>query len=637
MPSTLRLLLLPTLASVASAAPSLVAVEGRLVAPEIAPSEFRSGLPVAVADLNGDGRDDIARIHFFQQLSLEFQTTPGAPFEHHFHGPIATGRAWSVAVAQLDDDARGEILVAGNVLSPRPAGIELLDWDGGTYVSFWIRNGDIVPQGTIFSDLDDDGDLDVFACHDTADLLKFENLGGGSFAENPTLLDTALPNSADDPGNYGLTATDIDRDGDVDYYLSKCLGGVGDPSSPTRINRLFRNDGSGFGEVIGGLGLADANQSWCSEFGDIDNDGDMDAIVVNHPYDAAHPSGPSGAIRVYRQGVSGGFSDATSAAGVDLDFAGSQAVLRDFDNDGWLDLLVSDFDGATHAYLENDGDGTFSRREGVFLDTSGSPLAGITSVATGDLDHDGFTDAYLTRGIRFQPSPSLPDLLCLNQGNANGFIRVRLRGPATNRNGIGARLELQGPWGTQVREVRAGEGYGICHSANALFGVGSETGAPSLVIRWPSGSVDTLGEVPARSSFSVYEGIAAPSYTHADWTTAYFPDGGPDSGPEDDPDKDQLANLVEQFLGSDPARPNGHAAIQLALVEDGGTTHFQIEVARAPAEDLVPAIDFRSSDGSWSEDPQLEVVENSLTRYAARIPVDGVDTRLARLRITVAP
>lgn len=637
MPASLRLLpflLFPTLAP---AAPSLVAVENRLVAAEIAPSAFRSGLPVAIADLNGDGRDDIARIHFFQQLSLEFQTTPGAPFEHHFHGPIATGRAWSVAIAQLDDDARSEILVAGNALSPRPAGIELLDWDGDAYASSWIRNGDIVPQGTIFSDLDDDGDLDVFACHDTADLLKFENLGAGTFGENDTLLDTALPNSADDAGNYGLTATDIDRDGDVDYYLSKCLGGASDPASPTRINRLFQRGSTGFAEVAAGLGLDDANQSWCSEFGDIDNDGDMDAIVVNHPYDAAHPSGPSGGLRVLRQDASGGFHDDTSAVGAGLDFAGSQAVLRDFDNDGWVDLLVTDFDGATHAYLENDGDGTFTRRHGVFLDSSGSPLAAITSVATGDLDHDGFTDAYLTRGTRFQPSSTLPDLLCLNQGNANGFIRVRLRGPEANRSGIGARLELQGPWGTQVREVRAGEGYGICHSSDALFGIGNETSASSLVIRWPSGTIDTLSDLPARSSFSVHEGISAPSYTHADWTTAYFPTGGPGAGPEDDPDKDQLANLVEQFLGSDPDRPDGHPAIQLALVEDAGTTHFRIEVARAPAEDLVPAIEFLASDGSWSEDPQLEVIENSLTRYAARIPVDGVDSRLARLRITVAP
>jgi len=80
----------------------------------------------------------------------------------------------------------------------------------------------------------------------------------------------------------------------------------------------------------------------------------------------------------------------------------------------------------------------------------------------------------------------------MNDGNSNNFLTVTLDGTVSNINGIGARIELYGPWGIQIREIRSGEGYGIQNSLNAHFGIGSATQITRLVVKWPSGVVNEI-------------------------------------------------------------------------------------------------------------------------------------------------
>ncbi len=624
---------------------------------------FRSGTPMGVVDLNGDGRDDIVRVgagtaDIPDQLSLEFQATPGASFEHCFLGQIAEEWAVSLCVADVDGDGVNDFLLGGYDISGGNDEGSLVLYRGDIDGTMWtpdpapVRDGDLVVQGTIFTDIDNDGHIDVFACDDFGNPEKFYNDGTGSllwdtsdavFPTGITWTSGFNPNE----GNYSVIATDIDNDGDIDYYLSKCRAGDGVVTSQRRINRLFLNDGSSnYTEATGAAGLDDPNQSWCANFGDIDNDGDLDCFVLNHPFVPAHPSGPSDGSILYLNDGAGNFSDSTAWAGLagELDLFGIQSLFRDFDNDGYLDLLVTSIvrNPPVYKYFQNDGDGTFTAYgpgDGVFRKADGTPLTRLHSVAVGDLNHDGFLDVYaaLADGIN-NPSPVVndADLLFFNlapaMGNTNHFLGVTLAGSQSNPNGIGARIEVHGTWdasaapGMQLREMAGGEGYGIMNSLNTHFGLGSATEVDQLVVRWPSGVVDAVDDVPGGRYVTVFEGTAFAAMDFADWIGDFYPAGGSNADAYEDPDGDKLKNCLEQLLGFDPTKRDAVDRLEVFVVENGGTRYLVVAVDRVPTRNVVPEFEFTddlSGPGSWAVHPAAEVLEDSPTRYSIRLPVNA--------------
>ena len=255
------------------------------------------------------------------------------------------------------------------------------------------------------------------------------------------------------------------------------------------------------------------------------------------------------------ENVGGIFQDITAGSGLGpwLDLYGIQALFRDFDNDGFVDLLVTSTDvaGGTPAYrlFRNDGDKTFTHQAGVFVvggttGGAGTPLDYIHSCAVGDLNHDGFLDIYTGRGSGFNGSTSQPDLLFMNGGNAgNHFISFQLTGTVSNRNAIGARIEIFGPWGVQTREVRSGEGYGIMNSLNTHFGLGAATTIDRVLVSWPSGFTTELTDVAADQFLPVTEVVApgefsrpaltspagAESLTNSNFVYRIYADHHPDS------------------------------------------------------------------------------------------------------------
>src|SRR5690606_20899733 len=94
----------------------------------------------------------------------------------------------------------------------------------GTDYTLSLLTNSIFVQGTNFADINNDGWVDLFACHDDADSLSFRNLGSGTFTLDHGLINTAIPSGND--GNYGSVWIDYDNDGDIDLYISKCRGGV---------------------------------------------------------------------------------------------------------------------------------------------------------------------------------------------------------------------------------------------------------------------------------------------------------------------------------------------------------------------------------------------------------------------------
>jgi hypothetical protein len=148
----------------------------------------------------------------------------------------------------------------------------------------------------------------------------------------------------------------------------------------------------------------------------------------------------------------------------------------------------------------NNGDGTFNY--------TNQPNIGVqmNSFAVGDLNSDGFSDFFATPYGYGGWMGTGNDSLYINDGNSNNYLTVTLEGTVSNIDGIGAWIEIFGPWGVQVREVRSGASYGIQNSLNAHFGLGTSTQVDSLQVKWPSGIIDVHTDVGSNQFFHVIEG-----------------------------------------------------------------------------------------------------------------------------------
>lgn len=450
-----------------------------------------SGVAMAVVDMDQDGKDDI--VHFSNALNLmiDYQTAPGQAFDRVQLGAAGNSIIWGVAVGDADENGFPDIMTGG-----RYDGLRFYRAaSGGRSFTATNYNPSIFLQGINFVDINGDGRLDVFACHDEGENIKMLNSGNANFVETPGAM-----NTGGYAGSYGSVWTDYDRDGDLDLYISKCSRfAPNDPLDPRRINQLFRNNGNGtYTEVAVAAGLAFGEQSWSADFADIDNDGDLDCFVGNH-YDFS---------KLMRNNSDGTFSDITVSSGLSEYSLVIQTVFRDFDNDGWVDLLVT---GEIQRLWRNNHNLTFTAVTAPFPIDPLLPNKQIESCAVGDLNRDGFVDVYAGYAtIANTPRASRPDCLYLGIPNGNHFLSISLRGSQSNRLGLGAMIELHGPWGVQLREVRGGESYGVTHSYTQMFGLGSATSAQKLVVRWPSGAVDTVNGVSGDQFLTVVEGSTGP-------------------------------------------------------------------------------------------------------------------------------
>lgn len=436
-------------------------------------TNFNSGVVMGIADMNSDGRDDIIRFDNARELNIEYQQSPNGAFSNFNFGNVSTQNQWTLAVGDADENGYNDLITGGAYDD-----IKLLtaNNNGTNFTQSTLPNSNIFVQGSNFIDINNDGDLDIFACHDDAESQKWQGDGTGNFTLNNNLIPTATNPASDDSGNYASIWVDYDNDGDQDLYISKCRQGANSPTDPRRINMLFQNDGNNnFTEVADQAGLKIGAQSWVTDFADIDNDGDMDAFVVNHFDDS----------QLMENNGNGTFTDITAASGMlpDLDLFGIQSVFKDFDNDGFVDLVIS---GTEHRLFQNNGDKTFTNIPNPFNANQ------IESLAIGDLNHDGFPDIYAGYANLFNTPTNIDDRIFMNAGNSNNWLAVNLLGTESNVNGIGARIELHGAWGMQIREVRSGEGYGTMNSFTRFFGIGTANSITKVVVKWPSGIINEI-------------------------------------------------------------------------------------------------------------------------------------------------
>ena len=446
--------------------------ESAIVVPPVTPITYttqsvatvNSQYNLCVVDMDGDHKDDIVGVSA-NNLRINTQGTSGTFTVTDY--PI-TGTSympgWSLAAGDYNRDGKTDLILgSGNGLSV---------WKSTETAYTSVTPGDyIFCQRTNFADVNNDGNLDVFSCHDIAPNCYYLN-GGGTTNDLTFYQSNVTPgaiNFGTIGGNYATLFTDFDNDGDTDVFVSKCSG------PPCE---LHRNNGDGtYTDIsaIAGINITPI-QTWSSAIGDFDNDGDMDIIITAssglHKYFRNNLDTSNSTEEAYTNITAGSGWDTNTSTNIDN-------ITYDFDNDGFLDVL-----GASGKIMYNQHNSTFAP----------VTYTGIAVGAIGDLNNDGFLDILNGSTVRY----AVP--------NTNKWLKVALQGIQSNSNGIGARVETYGAWGKQIRDIRSGEGFKYMSSLNAHFGIGQATTIDQVVIRWPSGLVDTYNNVNPNQTLLVVEG-----------------------------------------------------------------------------------------------------------------------------------
>ena len=438
------------------------------------PDSYNSGNCVGFTDMDNDGYDDIVVLDGSTTVKVLYQNGSGE-FTEVNYGDVSNNNQWGMTIGDYDNDGHKDVFSGGSY-----DGVHIKHIDGiGQWSDFDLANGSMFMQACNFADIDNDGQLDVFGCHD--DALSRTWKGNGSALDfDADLIDLTNYDYSDYPptdhsGNYGTVFCDFDHDGDLDLTIAKCRQFVSDPNDPRRINQIWMNNGDGtWSEVAEERGLVLNEQSWTVDYADYDNDGDFDCYLTNH----------STTMKLLQNDGSGYFTDVTDESGLGASGFVLQAKMTDFDNDGFVDVLIS---GGFHSYFHNNGDGTFTE---VNTFVAGDTMH---SFAVGDVNRDGFADLYASYGNGYNsPDNNNDDILWLNQGNANHWIAFDLEGIESNKDAVGATVVITGDFGTQIREVRAGESYGITNTFACMFGLGENESIETATISWPSGMVTII-------------------------------------------------------------------------------------------------------------------------------------------------
>jgi hypothetical protein len=333
----------------------------------------------------------------------------------------------------------------------RGAGDTLYQNNGdGTFTDVSVKAGVSDPNGyyglgVVCSDFDGDGFVDIFVANDATPNFLYRNKGDGTFKDIGFTSGTAVNENGSEQACMGVTVGDYDHDGKFDIFAT---------NFSQEYNVLYRGQGANlFTDVSHTAGfLNQPYVSWGTKFFDYDNDGWLDLFVVNgHVYPQVDKANLDAGYRqrkfLHKNNRNGTFSEVAAQAG---DALMEKRVSRgvafgDIDNDGDVDIVVNDLDGAP-SLLRNDG------------------------------------------------------------GNANNCLLIKTVGVRSNRDGIGARVKVVSGDLIQVDEVRSGASY-ISHNDLRLhFGLEKRAKVDLIEIRWPSGAVEKVENPGVNKILVIKEG-----------------------------------------------------------------------------------------------------------------------------------
>jgi enediyne biosynthesis protein E4 len=306
--------------------------------------------------------------------------------------------------------------------------------------------------GVLFTDFDDDGDVDIYVANDSEPNTLYRNNGDWRFEDVASLSGVAYSEDGRAQAGMGVTAGDYDNDQDLDLFVTNF-------SDDT--NTLYRSAGGGRFEdatAAAGLdGLVRPYLGWSTLFLDADNDGWLDLLAVNghiYPQVDAQPSGIRYAQRnLFYHNRAGRFEEKGSAVGFGRVAVSRGAALADYDNDGDPDVLVMNL---------NDS----------------------------------------------------PTLLENRTGGPSQWVGLQLQGTTSNRDALGSRVRLTAGDLVQTREVSRTDGYLSQRDARLLFGLGGHTRVDSVEIRWPDGGLQVLYDLPVSRYVIIREDANAVATTY---------------------------------------------------------------------------------------------------------------------------
>jgi enediyne biosynthesis protein E4 len=490
-----------------------------------------------VATINGSSVENFKKggdlfVTLYHQIDGAKTVTP--KFENITATSNLTRKGWGMGVTAVDYDGDGILdLFAtgfnGNALYRGKGGCRYEDVTEKSGVK-----GIGFQTGAAWADYDRDGDLDVFVpgyvALDLNNLPVFgssktcaykgirvqcgprglpgerdyfyRNNGSGTFEEIAEKIGVA---DKDKYFGLGVTFADYDNDGWLDLY-------VADDSSP---NYLYKNnrDGtfsdvsfetgtsySGAGEEQGSMGISVA---------DYDNDGNLDIFVTNFE---------SEQNTLYRNLGVKGFLDVSAETGLaqpSKPFVGWGTSFVDFDNDGFLDLLV--VNGHVYPQMElaksesvvgfrqnlllerNLGNGKFediTKQSGL----QNLPLFSRRGAAFGDLNNDGLIDVVITN------LGDKPTVLLNTSENTNQKIIFKLVQNGKNKDAIGSRITLKTDKRSMIREVQAGGSYLSQNDFRLHFGLGSGEKIESAEVRWSDGKIEKISGVQPNQINTITQG-----------------------------------------------------------------------------------------------------------------------------------
>ena len=509
---------------------------------------------------------------------VHYRGNDGIPINREIFGP-------GVCVADFDRDGYQDIYFVngrdlyGHGISVRNA-LYRNNADG-TFTDVTEKAG--VPGtgyglGCVWGDYDNDGFPDLFVTQYGRNVL-YRNNGDGTFTD---VTDKARVAGTESGTQFhsGATFFDYDRDGRLDLYVGGYVNLESGPRNCVYIgirtscppqaykgsaNALYRNNGDGtFTNVTSSSGISEPQgKNLAVGAADYDNDGWPDLFVAND----GMPS------YLFHNDHNGKFTEIGMQAGMALAGLGNTMAamcisLGDYDNDGWLDLFVSDFQESSDHVFHNDGKGGFwdvSAQAGIAV-----PTHNVLSFGGGFFDYDndgwldlfignghvypeaetvrasvhfkqinslfhnegkgkfaettrlagdGFKTPYVSRGVAFADldndgffdiivgNNGDPPLVLHNSGaNGNHFVNFRLVGTKSNRDAMGARIRVLAGGLSQIREIAAGGSYLSQSELRANFGLGKTARVDTVEITWPSGQKQSFHDIAADKFYLIEEG-----------------------------------------------------------------------------------------------------------------------------------
>ncbi|PBQ34513.1 hypothetical protein CNR22_22935 [Sphingobacteriaceae bacterium] len=433
-----------------------------------------------IVDVDNDGLEDIyLTVKNATVANIYYRNTGNNTFIKSTIAKLTSDAAASICSswADYDNDGDKDVLVVNNTKKPN----SLYRNNGnGSFTN--LSNSPVADHVAYFhsgsfADYDNDGFLDIFLSNYMPTKFNelYHNNGNGTFS-----LVTNNPMSTESYMSLGSSWADYDNDGDQDLFV---------PNGEGVNNSLFLNNGNGtFTRQSNLIVCNDGGNSVGSCWGDINNDGWLDLFVSNASNENDF---------LYLNNKSGGFTKITGDPVVNSGGHSHGCSFADLDNDMDLDLYVTNDKGVKFLYL-NDGAGNFTKKQDEIIAANFGNSMGnyfFDADKDGDLDlfvptHSGQINYYFT-----------------NNGNANNWTSIRLAGSLSNKDAIGARVQIKAGGVWQSREVNSQSGLGGQSSIRCHFGLGINTVMDSIVVLWPSGQKQYLTQVTANT----YNTITEPS------------------------------------------------------------------------------------------------------------------------------